>query len=284
MIDAGRNGLTLVVALLGAANAILRPVTASIHELGLTVAAGSTFGINPAVWVGLALAFFGLHAKAREPLTRRDLILTSGVLAGLTIPSTTASWLVLAGYAALLVRDARLEPAQRVGALILLVTALRDPVVSATMHLLNEPLLALDAALAAAALAPFVAGVHAEGNLVLGPDGARLVILTSCSSLANLSYALLFWFTVSLTLLPRLDWYAWSAAGAIACMLVAQNVARLALMATSDAGYEVIHGPSGRQVFEALMLLMVTGFTLLGVRYALAKQSRDRAAFASRSA
>ena len=152
------------------------------------------------------------------------------------------------------------------------------------LHLLNEPLLALDAALAAAVLASFVDGVHAEGNLVLGADGARLVILTSCSSLANLSYALLFWFVVSRTLLPRLDLNAWLAAGAIAAALVALNVARLALMAASDSGYELIHGVTGRLLFEALMLLLLTCFTLLGAKHALAKHPRGRTAVAARSA
>jgi len=280
----GRNGVLLTVALLGAANATLRPVTAAIDELGWLEAAGIAFGVNPAVWVALALAFIGLYAKAHVPLTRRDLILVAGVLLGLMIPSATISWLVVSAYALALLLDARLEPAQRAAALILAITALRAPAVSMAMNLLNEPLLAFDAALAAATLAPFIQGVYAQGNLVLGPDGARLVILTSCSSLANLSYALLFWFAVSRSLAPRLQRRAWLAGAAIACALVILNVGRLALMAASDAGYEVIHGPSGRLLFESLMLLMVAGLTLHGVRDALAKHPRDRAAAAARSA
>lgn len=284
MTETGRNGLILGLAVLGAANALLRPVTASIRGEGWLAAAGNSFGVNPAVWVALILACAALHSLTRVPLERRDVALAAGVLLGLTIPSATVSWLTLAGYALLLCRDARLDTIQRTGAVILAVTALRDPLVSTTMHLLNEPLLAVDAALTAAALAPFVEGVRAEGNLVLGSDSTRLVILTSCSSLANLSYALLFWFAVCRTLLPRLDRHAWLAGAAIASVLVAQNVARLALMAASDSGYEVIHGPTGRLLFEVLMLLLVTGFTLLGVRHALAKHSRDRTAAAVRSA
>jgi hypothetical protein len=263
------------VALLGAANATLRPVTSSIHELGWLESAGHAFGVNPAVWVALILALVGLHARDHVPLTGRDLALAGTALLGLTIPSATISWLVVAAYALALAFDTRLDPTQRTAALILAVAALRAPLISATMSLLNEPLLAFDAALAASALALFMEGVYAEGNLVLGPDGARLVILTSCSSLANLSYALLFWFAVSRTLMPRMERRA---------ALVSQNVARLALMATSDAGYEIIHGPSGRLFFELLMLFMVTGITLLGVRDALAKHPRDRAAVAARSA
>ena len=284
MADTARNGLILAVTLLGALNAVLRPVAASIGELGWLEAAGTTFGVNPAVWVALTLAAINLHSAAPATLTHRDVVLSAVVLAGLTVPSATASWLVLACYGLMLCFDTRLTHAQRAGALILVVTALRDPFISVALHLLNEPLLALDATLAAAALAPFVDGVHAQGNLVLGTDGARLVILTSCSSLANLSYALLFWFAVSRTLLVRLDLHAWLAAGAIAAALVALNVARLALMAASDSGYELIHGATGRLVFEALMLLLLSGFTLFGVKHALAKHPRGRAAVAARPA
>ena len=284
MAEIGRNGLIFAVALLGAANATLRPVIASIEELGWLESAGLAFGVNPAVWVALILALVGLHARGHVPLTGRDLALAGTALLGLTIPSATISWLVVAAYALALVFDTRLDPTQRTAALILAVTALRAPLISAAMNLLNEPLLAFDAVLAASALAPFMEGVYAEGNLLLGPDGARLVILTSCSSLANLSYALLFWFAVSRTLMPRMERRAWLAGAVIACALVIQNVARLALMATSDAGYEIIHGPSGRLFFELLMLFMVTGITLLGVRDALAKHPRDRAAAAARFA
>jgi hypothetical protein len=282
--DTARNGLILAVTLLGALNAVLRPVAASLGERGWVEAAVATFGVNPAVWVALTLAALNLHSATPATLMRRDVALAAGVLVGLTIPSATVSWLVLAGYGVVLCLDTRLSDLQRAGALILVVAALRDPIVSASLHLLNEPLLALDAVLAAAALAPFVDGVHAQGNLVLGADGARLVILTSCSSLANLSYALLFWFAVSRTLLPRLDRNTWFAAAAIAAALVALNVARLALMAASDSAYALIHGATGRLLFEALMLLLLTGFTLLGVRHALAKHPRGRAAVAARPA
>jgi hypothetical protein len=274
----------LAMALLGSLNAVARPVVASIHDAGWVAVAGITFGVNPAVWVALVISLAGLASGSNTPLKRRDVVLTAIVLLGLTVPSATASWLVLAGFSAVLMRDHSLTSTQRAGATILLVTALRDPLVSTATHLFNEPLLALDAMLAAMALAPFANGVHADGNLVLGPDGARLVVLTSCSSLANLSYALLFWFAVSRTLLPRLDRKAWAAGAVLALLLVALNVTRLAMKAASDAGYDVIHGPPGRLLFEVLMLLVVTGLTLLGVRDAHAKRHRDRAFAAARTA
>jgi hypothetical protein len=282
--EVDRNRLMLVLALLGALNAVARPVAASIQDAGWAAAAGITFGVNPAVWVALIIALAGLGSSLQTPLMRRDIVLTAIVLLGLTVPSATASWLVLAAFSAVLMLDHRLAAPQHTGAAILMVTALRDPLVSTATHLFNEPLLALDAALAAMALAPFAEGVHADGNLVLGPDGARLVVLTSCSSLANLSYALLFWFAVSRALLPRLNRRAWTAGAALALLLIAQNVARLAMMAASDAGYEIIHGASGRLLFEALMLLVVTGLTLLGVRDVHTKRHRDRASAAARPA
>ncbi|NCF29764.1 MAG: hypothetical protein GWP69_20485 [Gammaproteobacteria bacterium] len=155
--------------------------------------------------------------------------------------------------------------------------------VSTTLQLLNEPLLGMDAALTAAALAPFMDGISAEGNIVLDRDGARLVILTSCSSVGNLSYALLFWYAVSRSVLPRLTRPAWLAGAGIAAAVIAQNVLRLALMASSDTSYDVIHGPSGQTLFEVLMLALVLGLTSLGVWHVLTHSAGDRAAAAART-
>jgi hypothetical protein len=283
MTNLHRTHLIVTVAMLGAANAVLRPVAVMIADQGAVDAALGGFGVNPAVWVALILAGWGLADSPPRPLARRDVVLAAVALCGLTIPIANASWLVLALYAAVLCLDDRLSPAQHIGATILLVVALREPMVSTTLQLLNEPLLGMDAALTAAALAPFMDGISAEGNIVLDRDGARLVILTSCSSVGNLSYALLFWYAVSRSVLPRLTRPAWLAGAGIAAAVIAQNVLRLALMASSDTSYDVIHGPSGQTLFEVLMLALVLGLTSLGVWHVLTHSAGDRAAAAART-
>jgi len=266
--------------MLGAANALLRPVAVTIAEQGVVDAALRGFGINPAVWVALLLAGMALADSAPRPLARRDLVLAMLTLCALSIPSAIASWLVLALYCAALCLDRRLSPAQHCGASILLLVASREPIVSTAMYLLNEPLLAIDAVMAAATLAPFVDGIYAEGNIVLSEDSARLVVLTSCSSVRNVSYGLLFWYAASRSVLQHLTRSAWLAGVGIATTMVAQNIIRLSLMAKSDASYEFIHGPTGETLFEVLMLVLVLGLTSLGVRHALTELAGGRAAAA----
>jgi len=283
MTEFRRTHLIVAVAMLGAMNALLRPVAVAVTEHGAIDAALVGFGINPAVWVALVLAGMALADSAPRPLARRDLVLATVTLCGLSIPSANVSWLVLALYGAALCLDRRLSPAQHTGAAILLVVALREPIVSAATQLLNEPLLGLDAMLVAAALAPFIEGISSEGNIVLGTDSAKLVILTGCSSVRNVSYALLFWYAVSRSMLPRLTRPVCLAGAAIAATMIAQNVVRLALMASSDANYDVIHGPSGQIFFEVLMLVLVLGLTSLGVGHALTHLAGGRAAAAARA-
>jgi hypothetical protein len=94
-----------------------------IADQGAVDAALGGFGVNPAVWVALILAGWGLADSPPRPLARRDVVLAAVALCGLTIPIANASWLVLALYAAVLCLDDRLSPAQHIGATILLVVA-----------------------------------------------------------------------------------------------------------------------------------------------------------------
>jgi hypothetical protein len=60
MTNLHRTHLIVAVAMLGAANAVLRPVAVMIADQGAVDAALGGFGVNPAVWVALILAGWGL--------------------------------------------------------------------------------------------------------------------------------------------------------------------------------------------------------------------------------
>lgn len=265
-----RSLLHAALAIVGAANAMIRPMAVSVEQHGLLAAAANGFGINLAVWLALVLAIAGLAATRGGPLRRVDLAVTAVMLCALMVPSSSASWLVLALLAAWIGRDRHLSVAQRAGVVVLFVVAIREPLLSSLIHLFNTQLLALDAILTSLALSPFVDGARADGNMVMAEDGVRLVVLSSCSSLANLSFAMLFWFSVSRTLMPRITPSAWRAGTAIGLLVVAQNVGRLAVMASSGERYDYLHGDIGRPLLEAAMLLSVILLTLWGVRHAIA--------------
>ena len=278
-----RSLLVAALAIIGAANAVIRPVTVAVEQQGLLSAAVNGFGVNLAVWLALALAIAGIVSRRGPPLERRDLVVAAVVLGVLMVPSSSASWLVLALLAAWIGLDRGLSAAQRAGVVVLFVVAIREPLLTSLIHLFNTQLLALDAILTSLALSPFVEGARADGNMVVADDGVRLVVLSSCSSLANLSFAMLFWFSITRTLMTRITPTAWRAGIAIGLLVVAQNVGRLAVMASSGERYDYLHGDSGRPLLEAGMLVSVILLTLWGVRHVIADMVGHRAAGASRS-
>jgi len=278
-----RTLLFLSLTVLGAVNAVIRPISRALGEQSSDVPFQTTLGVNPVIWVALLLTLVNLAGGSGQRLERRDLLLAAVVMGGLIIPSATASWLVLALFAAWMWCDTSLSRVQRSGAAILFAVSLREPVLSTLTHLLNTQILGLDAMLAAAALAPFEQGIYSRGNLVLGSDGVRLVVLTSCSSLANLSFAMIFWYAVSQTLQLRMTRPAWWAGVAIALSVIALNIARLAIMSSSGEWYETAHGASGKAIFSVAMLVVVMGLTTWGVRHVFTGQAGTRTAGTSRS-
>lgn len=264
-----RSRFFSALAALAAANALSRPLHLALQEGDLWGALSQGLALNPAVLSALLLGLGGLaRGQDEPPLSDADLGVGLILLLLLLLPSATVSWLVLAVLAGYLCRDRQLTPAQHAGAAILLLCALREPLTSAVLDVLSVPLLALDARLAALLLSAWSPGAHAQGNLILQADEVRLVVLTGCSSLVNLSYALLFWYAASRTLYRRFPRPVWYAGLAVGGTVVALNVLRLVYMANSRAGYLLLHEGVGQYWLSSLSLLLVVGATCGGIWYA----------------
>jgi exosortase/archaeosortase family protein len=118
-----------------------------------------------------------------------------------------------------------------------------------------------------ASLVARVLGTHRAGNMVEFADhSGTLAIFPACSSLANVSLALLCWVTVSQYLQHKwrsLDIF-WCA---LACSsVVAVNVIRISLMGISPHYYQFMHGPFAESFVGTMMLILIVGISLLGVR------------------
>src|SRR5262249_51359370 len=105
------------------------------------------------------------------------------------------------------------------------------------------------------------------GNVVRFADqSGSLVITPYCSSLANVSLAVLTWVTIS-QWSPRrsspkdLFWCFLASAS-----VVVINVVRIGLMGLSQMHYEVIHSPRIDAIANLLTLVLTVGFCLLGVK------------------
>jgi exosortase/archaeosortase family protein len=148
------------------------------------------------------------------------------------------------------------------GALILL--AMTAPMLWSRLvfQIFAKPILDIDASLVSLLL-----GTERTGNMVGFLDGSGyMIVLPACSSLANMSLALLCWVTIT-------QWvgHRWTArdliwAGLACTSVIAVNVTRISLMGLSQRHYEVIHSTWGDMVTNSIMLALMVGVTVLGAR------------------
>jgi hypothetical protein len=126
----------------------------------------------------------------------------------------------------------------------------------------SETILGIDAYLTGQLL-----GTPQAGNIVGFADGGgNLVILPPCSSMANLSLVAVCWVTMSQTVAHR-----WSPKDFVWCLLagiavVMTNVTRLSLMGLNERSYLAVHGPTGALVVNVILLFLMVGICLIGLR------------------
>ena len=118
-----------------------------------------------------------------------------------------------------------------------------------------------------AAFVSWVLGTARIGNMVQFVDGSGyLVVFPACSSLANLSIALLCWMTLVQLVnhrQVRTDVF-WSVLLCLA--VIALNVGRMVLMAQDVEHYDALHTSLGIQTANVLFLLTIVGICSLGLR------------------
>lgn len=110
-------------------------------------------------------------------------------------------------------------------------------------------------------------GTERAGNMVEFADhSGTLVIFEACSSLANVSLAILCWITVSqlANRKAKLTDIFWCLLAC--CGVIAINVSRVSLMGLSGLHYEAVHSVVGNAVANGVTLGLTVGICLLGVR------------------
>ncbi len=203
-----------------------------------------------------------VQAKTSEQVQTLDLVVAVIVLILVALPIFPLSWVgvtVLSLYILLFASHNR----ERVrGALILL--AMSAPMLWSRLlfQIFAKPILDIDASLVSLLL-----GTQRTGNMVGFQDGTGyMIVLPACSSLANMSLALLCWVTIT-------QWvgHRWTARdvlwAAFACAsVIAVNVTRISLMGMSHRHYELIHSSWGDMITNSIMLALMVGVTMLGAR------------------
>jgi exosortase/archaeosortase family protein len=118
-----------------------------------------------------------------------------------------------------------------------------------------------------ALLVSLIVGTERIGNTIGFADNPGYVIIVpSCSSLADVFLAVLGWalFTQALTRRPSLKDVWWCLAACSAVIVI--NVTRIALIGLHPEHFELIHGAVGASVASFLTLAAIVGINLIRFR------------------
>lgn len=266
-ISLKQSHLLVCVSLIGLLNASIKPALLMVQQKGLLTSLLQGFGISIVVWASVAMALIKIRQSPTLLSNNRNLFIIILVLIAFQLPSSTISWLSLAAFAAVISFDSRNDFTTRVGGKILLAVALREPVSSNLLQLFSPVLLEFDAVMVQNLLGLIQIHTHVSGNVIENIHGGSLIVLESCSSLINLSYALLCWYALSRFFMPEFRRKTFLSGFFVAVFIIILNQSRLALMLQDKDMIDFFHGLIGGGLYGVLILPIVVIITLRGIDF-----------------
>lgn len=246
---------------IGCASGFSSRMVQSTQEIGWAASLFSTFGISLIVW-GSCIAGVSLVLRDKARGVRAPEILLGSVFISLVVlPVGALSWIAVAGLS-LYILFFTGSIAIRRGASILLAVTVPMLWSRVLFNFFAQPILDADAAIVS-----WLLDTYRNGNLVGFADGSgQLAIYPPCSSLANVSLAILCWVALSEVTLHKKSTcdFLWCVA---ACAgVVAVNVSRMAIMGLSQGHYYTVHNQWGDMVANVITLALIVGISAAGVR------------------
>lgn len=263
-----RSGVFACAGVLAALNAQADVIINALTYEPLLTAVASLGGVSAVMWVAMYVALkVGCEDESPAP-AHIDIIVVAAVVALSFLPVSYAAQLGLLLCAIYLLVTSTAGSAARGVSVLLL--ALTGPLLwgRILLHVLAAPLLSLDAHLVALTI-----GTKVQGNTVQFAGGATpFLIAGPCSSLHNMSLAIVLWSTAGVLFRVRLDtrFAAWGLAMAAWMFLV--NVARLAAIGLYPADFHFLHEGLGADLFGWAGLLGAGALAAIGVSNAVARQ------------
>jgi exosortase/archaeosortase family protein len=203
-------------------------------------------GISAVMWAAM-FASWKIGSDGHRPLHgSADLAILSIVIFLSFVPisySAQAGLLLCACY--LLWTADRRDDTERRTAIVLL--ALTGPLIwgRLLLRLFETPILALDAHLVGGAI-----GSRVDGNIVRFADGSgRFIIGDPCSSVHNMSLAIVLWTTAAMLFRIRIDRQYLIVGLAMAALMFALNVVRLSILGMFPAHFDYLHDGGGAVLF-----------------------------------
>jgi hypothetical protein len=256
-----RGELFAGLSILGCANGLAAKVIQSVHRLGWMDAAVGTFDVSVIVVVACFAGISLVLADKTDGIRLADLAVVTVLLPIIALPIGAMSWLAVTMLSLYVLLFAQATEPQRRGAVILLAATVPMLWSRLVFDLFANFILSVDASLVG-----WMLGTRRSANMVEFADhSGTLVIFPSCSSLANISLALLCWVTISATVR-----HEWRAQDIFWCLLacssvVAVNVIRISLMGLSSAHYDMLHTPLANIVLNTIILVLIVAISIRGV-------------------
>ena len=257
-----RGELFAGLYILGCANGLAAKMILSVHRLGWVDAAVGTFDVSAIVVVACFAGISLVLADKTGGVHVADLAVAMVLLLIIALPIGAMSWLAVTVLSLHVLRFTQATESQRRGAVILLAATIPMLWSRLVFDLFANFILGVDAALVG-----WMLGTHRTGTMVeFANHSGTLAIFPSCSSLANVSLALLCWVTISAYVR-----HEWRVQDIFWCLLacssvVAVNVIRISLMGLSSAHYQMLHAPLADSVSNVIILVLIFAISVLGVR------------------
>jgi hypothetical protein len=246
---------------LGCVSGLASRVVQSINRLGWADALFNTFEISAIVWISCAAGISLVYRDRTIGVRSREIAIGLGIVFLVALPIGPLSWFAVTALSLYIIFTTNVASSRR-GAVILLAATVPMLWSRLLFQFFANVILQIDASLVG-----WMLGTHRAGNVVGFADGSgALVILPACSSLANVSLAFLCWATVSQLVAHKNSAYdvLWCLMACIS--VVAVNVTRMGIEGLSQWHYATFHSAWGDAVSNITILILIVGFSVLGVR------------------
>jgi hypothetical protein len=225
-------------------------------------------GISAVIWVAMVAVWkIGSASRTRFGSTA-DVAALAAVVVLSFVPLSYAAQAGLLLCAVYLFAKSPRGDAGRRAALVLL--ALTGPLIwgRILLNLFAAPILALDAHIVGAVL-----GTKVDGNIFQAPTtGERFVIGNLCSSVHNMSLAIVLWTTAAMLFEIRIDRRYIAVGIAMAAFMFALNIARLATIGFFPNHFNFLHFGTGAALFGWAGLIGAALLAGWGISNAAARQ------------
>lgn len=206
------------------------------------------------LWICLGIGAYHLTSDHRC-VTLKDLAMAMPALLGSAALSSTIGWFGLAVTLCCFIL--RSTSGQfRIGALICVAAALHEPVIQFIGYAIGDKLLTLDHAMLSAT-SPLMRSMIQFFGGATDATSTPLLLVWGCTSLNNVSLALLLWSTMVYTVIPQVPLRIWAYGLLLAAMMVLINVGRLLVMSIDLDHYRLIHDDPTGNTFRLVTLISI---------------------------